>query len=216
MAQMNPLITSLASYSRTNMKTIVSTLVTVLGLLFFGQPSRAVDLSDLISTLYGGDGITLGATGHQAHFSQETGSAINELNRQLGTAFGVFPFSSSAGNFGFKFDPDLGTFVNTTETLGPIFAERAPTVGRGKWNLNFYATFFHYDDFNGQSLDNLQVVSRHDPDEITGPDPDGIPGVRSGYQLDTLDVMVDLDAAGMEDAAGSAYFVCHFRLQLDP
>src|SRR4029077_5300559 len=106
------------------------TLLTVPALAFFEQPSRAADLSDLISGLYGGNGITLANnTGHEAHFAQESGDALNQLNRQLGSGFGVIPFSSSAGNFAFGFNSELGTFVNTTDTLGPIFAERAPTVG---------------------------------------------------------------------------------------
>ena len=113
------------------MKTIVSTLLTVPALVFSVQSSHAGDLRDLISGLYGGNGITLGNnTGHEAHSAQESSDALNQLNAQLGSGFGVIPFNSSAGNFAFGFNADLGTIVNTTDTLGPIFAERAPTVGR--------------------------------------------------------------------------------------
>lgn len=167
-------------------------------LFFFREASEAaVPLSELISGLYGGNGITLGAaTRHDAHFTRESGDALNQLNDRLGTDFGVFPFNSSAGNFSFAFDADLGTFVSTTDTLGPIFAERAPTVGRGKWNVSFYATFFDYDEFNGQNLHDLHVEALHQPDEPPQFDPDGpIRGKRSGFELDTLDINVDIDAS---------------------
>jgi hypothetical protein len=182
------------------MKTTSSTLLAVLPLLFFGQPARALDLNQLIPSLYGGDGITLGATGHEAHFSQESSSALNDLNRQLGNGFGAFPFNSSAGNFSFAFDPALGTFVSSTDTLGPIFAERAPTLGRGKWSLNFYATFFDYDTFNGQSLHNLHTRALHDADVPAPGDPDTpsgtpIPGVRTGFEFDDIDIKLNVDAS---------------------
>jgi hypothetical protein len=179
------------------MKTIVSTLLTVPTLIFVEQSSRAADLRDFISGLYGGDGILLANnTGHQAHFAQESGNALNQLNRQLGTGFGVIPFNSSAGNFAFRFDSDLGTFVNTTDTLGPIFAERAPTLGRGKWNISFYGTFFDYDHFNGQSLHDLHVKALHDINTVGG-DPSGPnnPGVRTGFEFDSLDIKVDVNAS---------------------
>jgi hypothetical protein len=86
----------------------------------------------------------------------------------------------SLGGFTFALDPALGTFVRTTESLGPLFAERAPTLGRGKLNVNVSFTFFEYDEFNGEDLDNLSVVARHDPDTI------GFPDVREQFENDII------------------------------
>jgi hypothetical protein len=163
--------------------------------------ARAENLNNLIPGLYGGNGITL-ATGtpHSAHFAEESGSALQQLNQRLATSFGRYPVSSSSGNFAFAFDTDLGTAVNTTETLGPIFAERAPTIGRGKWSLNFYATFFDYDTLNGRSIHDLHATALHDADVAGGFDPDQpsglpIPGVRTGFELDRIDIKVDVNAS---------------------
>jgi Putative MetA-pathway of phenol degradation len=193
------------------MKTIVSALLTVLALFFFEQRSRAANLRDLIPSLYGGNGITLGTnSGHQAHFSQESSGALSQLNNQLGSGFGVLPFNSSAGNFEFSFNSDLGTFVNITDTLGPIFAERAPTLGKGKWNISFYGTFFDYNSLNGQSVRDLHVQALHDIDTTgAGGDPSGPnnPGVRTGFEFDSLDIKLNVDASVRIFSTAASYGV---------
>ncbi len=132
--------TGLSSLSRKNWKKTSRALTVVLVLLLSASTSAARDLVDLIPGLYGGDGILLAtapAASHTAHFTIGSTANINRLNKQLATEIGVFPFSSSVGGFTFAFEPSLGTFVSTTETLGPLFSERAPTLGQGKFNLHF-------------------------------------------------------------------------------
>jgi hypothetical protein len=163
-------------------------------LLLSGRDSSARDLRDLIPGLYGGDGITLADPPpgspfptHAPHFTIDSAAAINQLNDQVATEIALFPFSSSVGGFTFAFDPLLGTFVSTTETLGPLFAERAPTLGRGKLNVNVSFTYFKYDKFEGDSLDSLVVIARHQPDVIPPRDE------RTSFELDTIRINVDLD-----------------------
>src|SRR5512145_3034312 len=96
------------------------------------QTSSARRLATLIPGLYGGDGIILATdptANHAAHFTVDSSASINRLNEQITSQIGIFPFSSSVSGFTFAFDPSLGTFLRTTETLGPLFAERAPTLG---------------------------------------------------------------------------------------
>src|SRR5690348_15082648 len=117
----------------------------VLSVSLLSKPAvLSKDLDQLIPSLYGGGGITLATqgppqiAGHRAHFQAATGNALDQLNNQLSRSFSAFPFNSSAGSFAFNFDRDLNTLVNTSDTLGPIFAERAATLGQGKWNVSFY------------------------------------------------------------------------------
>jgi hypothetical protein len=165
-------------------------LAIVLTLCLSGGESAAKKLIDLIPGLYGGDGIILGtnpAASHHAHFVFDTAARINQLNEQIVAEIGAFPFSSSVGGFTFALDANLGTFVRTTETLGPLFAERAQTLGRGKLNVHGSYTFFKYDEFSGDDLGKLQVTARHQPDVI------GLPDVREQFELDTIRINVDLD-----------------------
>jgi len=156
--------------------------------LLTAQASSARRLTTLIPGLYGGDGITLATdptANHAAHFTVDSSASINRLNEQITSQIGIFPFSSSVSGFTFAFDPSLGTFLRTTESLGPLFAERAPTLGGGKLNLHFSYTFFTYDTFEGKSLSHFPVTARHEPDVI------GFPDTREQFELDT--VRIDLD-----------------------
>jgi len=169
-------------------KVLVGCLVGVVVLLA-AQPSAARRLAELIPGLYGGDGLTLAtdpAANHAAHFTVGSSASINRLNEQIAAQIGVFPFSSSVSGFTCEFEPSLGTFLRTTETLGPLFAERAPTLGRKKLNVHFSYTFFTYNTFNGQSLKNFSVIARHDPDII------GFPDTREQFELDTVRIELDL------------------------
>jgi hypothetical protein len=147
------------------------------------QTSSARRLATLIPDLYGGDGIILATdptANHAAHFTVDSNASINRLNGQITSQIGIFPFSSSVSGFTFAFDPSLGTFLRTTETLGPLFAERAPTLGGGKLNLHFSYTFFTYDTFAGESLSHFPVTARHDTNVI------GFPDTREQFELDTV------------------------------
>lgn len=77
--------------------------------------------------------------------------------------------------------------MRTTETLGPLFAERAPTLGRGKFTLQGSYTFFRYHTFGGRDLDNLQVVARHDTDSV------GFPDTREQFEHDVVLITFDID-----------------------
>lgn len=159
----------------------------------------ARDLNTLIPGLYGrsGDGfdgqpgIRVGSVdGHEAHFNFGTSLALQSLNQQLGRDFAVFPFNSASGTFNFAFDPDLGTFVSTTDTLGPLFAERGKTIGDKTLNLAFSFTFFDYDSFNGQSLDNFQISGIHTPATLP-PIGDNNPNT---FEEDTVDIRLKVRA----------------------
>src|SRR5207249_3487205 len=75
-------------------------------------------------------------------------------------------------------------------TLGPLFAERAPSLGRGKLDLSLSATFFEYDEFEGRNLNRFNVDFLHDPDAF------GDPNKREQFELDivraTMDINIDV------------------------
>jgi hypothetical protein len=172
-------------------KTTTAVLIVVLPFLALPTLADAErKLIDLLPGLYGGDGITLATAptaSHAAHFTIGSTASINRLNQQIASEVGSFPFASSVGGFTFAFDPLLGTFNRTTETLGPLFAERATPLGRGRLNLSLLFTHFQYDTFNGEDLDHLEVVARHEPDTI------GFPDVREQFEQDTVHIRVNLD-----------------------
>lgn len=172
------------------MKKTIGLLIILGQLLLFNSNGFGKDLKNLIPGLHGGDGIFLAtapAASHTAHFGIASEEAINALNKQISSEIAAFPFSSSEAGFTFSFDDELGTFVPSTQTLGPIFAERASTIGQGKLNLNFSYTRFKYTKFGGRSLNNFSVTARHDPDVI------GFPDRRDQFENDLVLLDVDID-----------------------
>lgn len=151
----------------------------------------ATDLNKLIPGLYGGNGITLAPpTGpfpsHAAHFTVDAAAAINQLNSNISTQIAAFPFPSISSGLSIEYSPELGTFMKAPESFGPIFAERARTIGAGKFNVNLSYTFFEYNKFEGTSLNNLEAVALHNPAVLPPPD------VRTSFELDTLHLQINL------------------------
>lgn len=166
----------------------------------------AADLKSLIPGLYGGNGITLAPPigpfpSHAAHFAVDSAAAINQLNNNIAAQIAVFPFPSISSGLAFEFNPDLGTFLKTPESLGPIFAERPRTVGAGKFTANLSYTSFEYNKFEGNSLNNLDAVALHDANVL-------LPrGVRRSFELDTLDLRINLGIKAKILALATTYGV---------
>lgn len=153
------------------MKHTVAACIVVLVMGFMGRQSAARDLRDLIPGLYGGDGIILAPTsGHAPHFTVSSTASINRLNSQIAGEIALFPFTSSQGGFTYAFDPGQNTFVRTTQTLRPVFAEKASTLGRSKLNFAAGFTFYKFNTFQGEEIDNLRVIASHQADSFGTPD----------------------------------------------
>jgi Putative MetA-pathway of phenol degradation len=108
---------------------------------------------------------------HAAHFSpfsvnelQNPAVAIVEsFNKLTVVQLSTFPMGSSSGGFSYAFDPTLGTFKRSTSSFGPLFAERASTLGRGRFSAGFNYQHASYDKFEGSSLDDgsIKFYLRH-------------------------------------------------------
>ena len=53
------------------------------------------------------------------------GAAAADFNRAIVRQLSGFPLGSSAGGFTFTFDPVRQTFMRSSDSFGPTFAERA-------------------------------------------------------------------------------------------
>jgi hypothetical protein len=71
----------------------------------------------------------------------------------------TLPVSSSSGGFTYRFDPTLGTVVQSSESFGPFFAERSLTAGRRRasFGLGYHSTVF--DNMDGRDLRDGTLVS---------------------------------------------------------
>lgn len=204
------------------MKKKTAVLAAVLAIFFLCRSeSSAGKLADLIPGLYGGDGISIFPPfGFPRRVDDDPITKINQLSEHIASEISLFPFSSSVGGFSFVFEEDLGTFVRTKEPLGPLLAERAPTLGRQRLTLNFFSfTYFKYNRFNGESLNGLQRVARLNADIIPPND------TRDLFELDTLLFKFDLDIRvrifglaatyGITDRLDLGIFIPFARVDMD-
>lgn len=117
-------------------------------------------LSQLINNLYGGNGIDLARTGHEAHFG-ETGDFQNFTN-SLQAALqsrSFIPVPSSVGLISYRFSEATGTYERVEGALGPILSERGSTSGKGTINFSATYTFANYETIN--SSDTTELILRH-------------------------------------------------------
>ena len=132
--------------------------------------AQSFDLRDLLTDFLR-EGITLapppaGFPSHEAHFigaDSPQFQAVQQLNGQIADQLSSFPLASSAGGFTYVFDTALGVFVRSSDSFGPVFAERSDTIGKGRFNLGVNYSHFTFDQLNDLDLraGDLRLVFTH-------------------------------------------------------
>jgi len=153
-------------------------------------PLKAQGLREQISQLFifgpGEDPLFLAGTAdpnnpaniqlHGTHFvpaaSAGNGTIISFITGAVSTNVADFPFSAASGGTTFRFEG--GAPVATSTSPGPVFAERAQTLGRGRTLVGFAYSNFRYATLRGVDLNNVQLTFTHE--NVTGPTCDSIVG----------------------------------------
>ena len=126
-------------------------------------------LALLIPDLYGQSGLIVnseallpdGST-HSAHFNSAFQAEFTQFNISLASQLASVPLPSPASGFTYELDPALGVFKRSTQSFGPILAERAETIGRKKFSLGFNYQHFTFDTIEGVNLRSVPAVFTHD------------------------------------------------------
>ena len=166
-------------------KSVQSSLVVVL-LLVAALPSAAgaQSLRERISNLFifgeGQEPLFLAGSGdpnnpaslqaHGEHFipssSAENGALISLISDALGSSIGNIPIGSTSGGETFHFVG--GVPVRTSTSAGPIFAERAQTLGRGHVLVGASRTGFRFATLRGVDMHDLQLTFTHQNVDFPG------------------------------------------------
>src|SRR5262245_18488263 len=80
------------------------------------------------------------------------------INAAIFSQLPAYPLASSSGGFTYAFNPETGLLERNTKSFGPLFAERALTLGKNKWNVGWIYTPAQYDTLDGVSLSNGDLV----------------------------------------------------------
>jgi hypothetical protein len=141
------------------------------------SPTGAQGLRDRISDLFifgpGQDPLFLAGSGdpnnplslqaHGLHFipssNAENASLIAFITDALGASVANIPIGSTSGGETFRFEG--GVPVRTSTSAGPIFAERAQTLGRGRLLAGISRTGFRFATLRGVDMRNIALTFTH-------------------------------------------------------
>lgn len=144
-------------------------------------------------------GVTPG--GHGTHFFDAADLAEHSLtpalNSLVASNVASFPLSSTVA--GVTFDFSSGRPVSITESLGPIFAETAATLGQKKINLGFNYTSLSLSKFRGLATKDMRFTFIHTNIDHLGTVGDDL------TERDFMDVFLGLDVNAQIFAFSATY-----------
>jgi hypothetical protein len=178
----------------------------VLGFALISTAVAAQGLRDRISELFvfapGQQPLFLGGTGvHENHFitsaSTQNGILISFISNAISGNVAGIPVSATSGGSTFRFEG--GAPVRTSVSPGPVFAERAQTLGRSRVFVGVNVNRLHFETLRGVSLNDLRLNFIHQNvdspacDSIEGRDcaPFGVPRLEN--DVIALRLALDID-----------------------
>lgn len=161
--------------------------IVLLILLTFGTADRALaqdpfnlsapvrNLATMFTDLFGPNGLIVdslatlpGEQPHSAHFNSDFQSNASQFTTALVGQLVGLPLPSPAGGFTYEFDSTLGVFRRTTQSFGPIVADRAETIGARRVAVGFAYQRFAFDTIEGMDLQSVPAVFTHDSANLRG------------------------------------------------
>ena len=116
----------------------------------------------MFSNLFGPRGLIVdseatlpGEQPHTAHFASDFQFNFSQFSLALVSQLVSVPLPSPGGGSTFDFDPSLGVFQRTTQSFGPILAERAETIGARRFSMGYALQRFTFDSVEGIPLNQV-------------------------------------------------------------
>ena len=130
----------------------------------------------IFKNIYGPNGLVVdseavlapGDAGHFAHFNNAFQTSFTAFNTALASQLTAVPLPSPASGFTYQYDAASGAFKRSTQSFGPILADRAETLGRKKFSFSFNYQRFSFDKIEGTDLKNVPAAFTHDSPELGG------------------------------------------------
>jgi hypothetical protein len=139
------------------------------------------------------DRLQLSPGEHKNHYLAAAAEAESlltpALNGLIVSNISSFPLSSTTP--GVTFDFAGGELVSVQEGTGPVFADRATTIGRGRINIGFNATYLDMSRVRGIATDQMRFTFTHE--DANG---DGVLGgadAEGATEADVIDVTMGMN-----------------------
>jgi hypothetical protein len=155
------------------MRTPPPSCITACLALLLAAPAQAQTLEDRVSQLFmvgsrtvplqvsaPGDALRAsGRLGENDDFLpsavQANAAVLDFLTRWMGVSPGYLPLGTTSGGVAFRFEGAVP--VPTASSAGPLFAERAPTLGRGRGVVGANYTRTRFNTARGRPLEDLRL-----------------------------------------------------------
>ncbi|HEX6533392.1 MAG TPA: hypothetical protein VF041_02275 [Gemmatimonadaceae bacterium] len=149
---------------------------------------------------------------HGDHFvpaaSAANGTMISFLTDAIGGNVANVPLGATSGSQTFRFEG--GVPVKTSVSAGPVFGERAQTLGKGRILAGINRTSLHFESLRGVDLDDIQLTFTHENVNFPGCDTlfggdckqMGIPAVENDIMQFQLSLRIDVDVTSFYVAYG--------------
>jgi hypothetical protein len=131
--------------------------------------TRTTQLICVLPNLYGVNGLTLDPTilaengqHHLPHFNGTFQQLFSSMGSALGSELANLPLASPASGFRYSFESGTGLPSKVQQSFGPVFAERAETMGKGMFYFAVTYQYFDFTSLNGVSLKDIPAVFTHD------------------------------------------------------
>ena len=107
---------------------------------------------------------------HGLHFIPSAvaanGSLIGFISSAISTSIGNVPIATTSGGVTFQFEG--GIPVKSSLSSGPIFAEQAQTLGRGRAAVGINRTAFRFSSLRGVPMNNIGLIFTHQNVDFPG------------------------------------------------
>ncbi len=139
------------------------------------QVQTTTKLALIFQNIYGPNGLVVdseallpdGST-HSAHFNSDFQSEFTQFNIAMASQLTALPVPSPASGFTYTFDTSTGTFKRSTQSFGPILADRAETIGKGRFAFGMNYQQFTFNTIEGIDLSRVPAVFKHDAYQLGG------------------------------------------------
>ena len=120
----------------------------------------------------------------------------NAINASIATALSTLPLASPASGIILRTDEATGAALPVSSTLGPVFTERAETIGKRRLFIGVSHQTFHFTSLNGTSLNSIGILDPGGyPSNITfNPGESPLQSVPTTFNLG-IDVRLSQDVA---------------------
>jgi hypothetical protein len=130
---------------------IAAIALVVASMLGVWHESEANNLTQVLGSGLSIKGQNFSTTSVAPAISPAIATAISQAVTQ------EFPLTSVSPSYTFRYDSTLGVYERSTTVPGPLFSERALTLGKGQFNFGLGYSYIDFDTLNGKDLDHLTV-----------------------------------------------------------